>query len=150
MGQRTTIAASQPVAIGLGRCPVHGGPMASGVLCMTDAVLSLVREERARQFARYGTNDDLPDGSGPLTRWLLPYTAEGAQTIEGDLREDYEEYEEEAGAPTWVHLLREEMAEAFAEGDPQRLEEELIQVAALAVSWVESLRTRGPLPVKEE
>ena len=41
-----------------------------------------------------------------------------------------------------MHLVREEVAEAFAESDPARLREELIQVAALAVSWVEKIDAR--------
>lgn len=108
----------------------------------TTAVLQAVRAERARQVARYGRNTALEDGSGPATRWLLPYTTDSAADVEQTLRADYEDYEEDAGAPTWVHLVREEVAEAFAETDPQRLEEELVQVAALCVSWVETLRRR--------
>lgn len=108
----------------------------------TTAVLQAVRAERTRQVARYGRNTALEDGSGPATRWLLPYTSHSAADVEQELRADYEDYEEDTGAPTWVHLVREEVAEAFAESDPQRLEEELVQVAALCVSWVETLRRR--------
>lgn len=142
-----------PVRTWPGRCPTHGSPMTQSRMrqrCLTEEVLDAVWGERARQFERYGTNDDTPDGSGPGTRWLLPFTTESATDVEDLLREDYVDFEQEAGGPTWVHLLREEVAEAFAESDPTRLEEELIQVAALAVSWVESLRTRGPLPVPDE
>ena len=42
-----------------------------------------------------------------------------------------------------MHLLREEIAEVFVESDADRLREELIQVAALAVSWVEKIDARG-------
>jgi hypothetical protein len=41
--------------------------------------------------------------------------------------------------PTWRLVLAEEVAEAFAETDPARLREELIQVAATAVRWVEAI-----------
>lgn len=108
----------------------------------TIQVLEEVFEERSRQVDRYGHNDDLADGSGPETRWLLPYTSDSAQAVESALRADYEGFEDETGKPTWVHLLREELAEVFAEDDSDRLQEELVQVAALAVSWVESLRGR--------
>ncbi len=114
----------------------------------TAQVLADVAEERCRQVDRYGTNDDLESGTGPDTRWLLPFTAASATAVESELRNEYLEYEEDAGKPTWVHLVREEVAEAFAESDPVRLRAELVQVAALAVSWVErldeSVKVSGP------
>jgi hypothetical protein len=45
----------------------------------------------------------------------------------------------EKGLVTWWHVLREEVCEAFAEADPERLRDELIQVAAMAIRWVEDL-----------
>lgn len=108
----------------------------------TTPVLLDVAAERSRQVARYGHNDDLQDGTGPRTAWLLPVAAHPATEIEQIFRGDYEDYEEETGKPTWAHLVREEIAEAFQEADPERLREELIQVAALAVSWVETLDAR--------
>lgn len=109
----------------------------------TDRVLADVADERVRQRDRYGSNADLEDGTGPATRWLGPFTGASALTIEEALRTDYEDFEDETGKPTWVHLVREEVAEAFAETDPVRLRAELVQVAALAVSWVEKLDARG-------
>lgn len=125
------------------RCVRHGGKMTAPDECVTIDVLDAVRAERTRQFAKYGTNSDIEDGTGPNTAWLghlasyLP-----AKAIEGELRQNYEEYEAETGKPTWVHLVLEEVAEAFAEDDPVRLREELVQVAALAVSWIEKLDER--------
>lgn len=109
----------------------------------TRAVLDLVLAEREAQEARYGkANVSIVDGTGPETRWLQPLCSFGATEIQKWLRSDYEEYEEEAGAPTWVHLVREELAEAFElEPSDPRLAEELVQVAALCVSWVERLLT---------
>ena len=43
------------------------------------------------------------------------------------------------GQCTWLHILREEVFEAFAEDDPAKLRAELIQVAAVAVQWVEAI-----------
>jgi hypothetical protein len=102
-------------------------------------VLDQVFQERARQVRRYGLNRDVKAGTGPETRWLGPYTGDSAQAVEQALRADYEDFQSETGLPTWVHLIREEVAEAFAEDDPVRLEAELIQVAALCVSMVERL-----------
>jgi hypothetical protein len=116
----------------------------------TIQVLEEVFEERLRQVARYGHNDECADGAGPETRWLLPLSSASAAEIQVALRSSYEAFEEETGAPTWVHLVLEEVCEAFEAATPDRLEEELLQVAALCVSWVESLRRRGAKPVPAE
>ena len=106
----------------------------------TRAVLELVFAERQSQEARYGeANLSTQSGTGPDVRWLLPYTTRSAVSIQHDLRDYYEDFEEETGSITWLHLVREEICEAFQESDPVRLAEELIQVAALCVSWVERL-----------
>lgn len=113
----------------------------------TRAVLDLVLKERREQEARYGSvSEVILDGSGPGTRWLLPYTGSDATQIQIDLRTDYEEFHSEEWGVTWVHLVREEIAEAFQEDDPTRLAAELIQVAALCVSWVERLDFNPPCP----
>lgn len=105
----------------------------------TREILERVFRERQRQEDNYGeSNTTCLDGTGPETRWLLPYTQDSAEQIELALRDDYEYFEDEAPV-TWVHLVREEIAEAFKETDPVRLAEELIQVAALCVSWAERL-----------
>lgn len=106
-------------------------------------VLGEVFEERVLQEKRYGdVNDMLEDGTGEWVEWLKPYSHNHAQEIEGFFRDDYEAYQMQHGKPTWMHLVREEVAEAFQESDPERLAEELIQVAALCVSWVERIRAR--------
>lgn len=46
------------------------------------------------------------------------------------------------GHLTWRDILWEEVREAFAESDRDRLREELVQVAAVAVSWVNALDRR--------
>ena len=116
---------------------------------MTDAAwrnaveetLMLVLAERERQFKRYGTNAGLADGTGPNVSWALPLSRRQAVGIERVFRNDYEEYESVHGAPTWMHLVREEVAEAFAEEDPDKLVKELTQVAALCCSWIQQIRT---------
>lgn len=97
---------------------------------------------RHEQVRRYGHNEDLDDGTGPDSQWLVPVTFDTAETIQVELRAEYEDHEERTGSPTWMHLVREEVAEAFQEDDPVRLREELLQVAALAVSWIETLDRR--------
>jgi hypothetical protein len=123
------------------RCKVHGGRMglhAEG--CQTVNVISDVRAERARQFAMYGTNEDLEDGTGPHVNWL----GMSASSAESIARAHYLDYESVHGKPTWRHLVLEEVAESFQEDNPARLRAELLQVAALAVSWIEKIDARIP------
>ena len=44
---------------------------------------------------------------------------------------------------TWFKILNEEVMEAFAEEDPKKLRAELIQVAAVAVAWIEAIDRRN-------
>ena len=44
---------------------------------------------------------------------------------------------------TWQDILTEEAFEAFAEDDPVKLKEELVQVIAVAVAWIESIERNG-------
>lgn len=129
---------------GDGRCRQHGGYMRGMTTCQTVEVLADVRAERSRQFARYGTNEDIADGTGPGVEWLQG--ADGwssAKDLEVELRAAYVEYEQQHGTPTWRHLVLEEVAEVFMEDDLSRLREELVQVAALAVSWIEKIDGRN-------
>jgi hypothetical protein len=107
-------------------------------------ILGRVWGERHKQEAAYGhVNGKLKWGTGPDAEWLHPFVGpEGdfkAAQIQEMFRSAYERYEEEQGLPTWRHLVLEEVAEAFQEDDPERRAEELIQVAALCVSWVERI-----------
>lgn len=109
-------------------------------------VLDLVRAERVRQLSKYGTNADLEQGFGGMVSgypWLSPYTHDDATEVEASFREDYEYYERHHGVPTWMHLIREEVAELFAARDHKDLVAEAIQVAALCVSFVEHIHRSG-------
>lgn len=107
---------------------------------LTSDVLSDVFAERMDQHSRYD-NDKTEFGFGPETRWLGTLNAAPAWMLQRMLRSDYEAFEKEAPV-TFVHLIREEIAEAFEAGDPAKQYAELIQVAALAVSACEQLKQR--------
>lgn len=126
-------------------CALHGDNQAWQETLVE--VIELVTEERVRQIAAYGLNDECADGTGPWARWVPLRTAgETALFIEDRMREDYEQYKTDTdGPPTWMHLVREEVAEAFKELpqlDNLKLDEELLQVAALCLAWVEFRRRR--------
>lgn len=94
-------------------------------------VLVDVHNERGRQDAKWGEQNH-PDGTRESPNSLANLAAARALC----------EYHTKRGRPTWLHILREEVYEAFAETDPVKLRAELIQVAAVAVAWVEAIDRR--------
>lgn len=109
---------------------------------LREKVLNMVRTERSRQIERYGSNNDLLLGFGSSVSaypWLLPYNGELSGKIEKAFRADYEEYESAHGRPTWMHLIREEVAELFDTRVFEDAVSEAVQVAALCVSLCEKL-----------
>lgn len=110
-------------------------------------VLHLVRQERTRQIAMYGHNRDLALGFGGSVAlpWLSPFSSATSSSVERVFREDYEAYVAVHGKPSWMHLIREEVAELFdsmtedSDSDPVT---EAVQVAALCVSLVEFILQR--------
>lgn len=98
---------------------------------ITTLVADEVVAERARQDDRWGEQNH-PDGTGS------PAQIARSESTRRDC--------EAAAASdrlTWCDVLREEVAEAFAESDPGLLRAELLQVAAVAMAWVEHLDRRG-------
>lgn len=105
-------------------------------------VLVAVNEERDRQDEKFGEQNH-PDGTGPNIQ-LLPW---------GGLKRPAQRMANEArawcdgafkkGKGTWRDVLLEEVCEALAEDDPAKLREELIQVTAVAVNWVEAIDRRS-------
>lgn len=99
----------------------------------TKQVLLEVLEERARQDQRF-PDQHLPNGTAELGDANDEIHAKARVRANDSL-----------GILTWRDILAEEVAEAFAEAEPTRLREELIQVAAVAVRWVEDIDNGGNL-----
>lgn len=94
-------------------------------------VLCDVRDERSRQDQKWGRQDH-PDGTG------VGMLAELGAELEAAARHALSE------SPTYAAILAEEVGEALQESNPTRLREELVQVAAVAVAWVQLIdRRRG-------
>lgn len=93
-------------------------------------VLDEVSDERHRQDKKWG-EQNLPDG-----------TAHDAWALQRDIAQSECEAAKKAGTVTFRHVLMEEVLEALAETDPTRLRAELVQVAAVAVQWVEAIDRR--------
>ncbi len=96
-----------------------------------DGVLQEVLKERHRQHRKWGEQNH-PDGTGDHEFQAAARVARRTCDVE-----------HKAGRGTWEHILSEEFFEALAEEPPARLREELIQVAAVAVAWVEAIDRRG-------
>lgn len=89
-----------------------------------------VLRERKRQDAKWGQQNHL-DGTGTkFYRAKSTSTRIACQTAFA------------SGEGTWAHVLLEEVYEALAETDPELIAEELVQVAAVAVAWVEHIDRR--------
>lgn len=101
-----------------------------GVPGSLQRVLREVAAERAAQDALWGVQA-LPDGTGPT---YAPEADRAKQAVTDAAAE---------GHLTWRHILHEEVLEAFAEDDADRLRAELIQVAAVAIKWIQSLDKRA-------
>lgn len=97
------------------------------VLPKSAAILEEVSHERARQDAKWGQQDH-PNGTG------VPSMQAAAERSRRVCEQNFYN-----GSGTWADILREEFHEALAEGEPANLRTELIQVAAVAVAWVEKI-----------
>lgn len=96
-------------------------------------VVDEVSDERGQQDAQWGEQNH-PNGTGIL-----------GDRERADSARHVCDVMFRSGMGTWRDILHEEVQEAFAEHDPAKLREELIQVAAVAVAWVESI-DRGVQP----
>lgn len=90
------------------------------------SVLDDVRAELARAKAKF-PDQHLPDGTEADV--FAKVAAENVRAL-------CQRYAEE-GRVTWWHILREEVCEVNAESEWWKLRAELLQVAAVAIRWVE-------------
>lgn len=112
-----------------------------------EGILHEVAEEVNAQLERWGVQYH-PDGTSPDQTWGywsgvrdgIPGRLTGAEMAH-HARLDCE-FAFREGRGTWGDILLEEVWEAMAERDPARLRSELIQVAAVATSWIESIDRR--------
>ena len=94
-------------------------------------ILPEIAAERARQDAKWGEQNH-PDGTGNEGFINRANMAKMSCNIAA-----------KHGTITYRHILDEEVQEAFAESDPVKLRAELVQVAAVAVAWIECIDRRS-------
>lgn len=97
----------------------------------TLSVLERVAAERQRQ----------------LEKWGHRHHRDGTNTSQddaahADLYREITERLAREGRLTWRAILKEKVAEAFAESDPEKLVGELVQVMAVSSAWVEDIESR--------
>lgn len=111
-------------------------------LFATGMVLNEVYSERIGQHKKWGEQDH-EDGTGPLL--VLEDFPQWQNSVAGAMHiESWAKRRCQAADPdTWEKVLTEEWAEAIATRDDQSLREELVQVAAVAVAWVEAIDRRN-------
>jgi hypothetical protein len=106
----------------------------------TADVLCEVAAERERQDAKWGQQDH-PDGTGDWDSYARKRSDHLKEIREGKASVAKAACDVAAaeGRLTYRHILDEEVCEAFAEDDAAALRRELLQVAAVAVAWVEKI-----------
>lgn len=92
-------------------------------------ILRHVMEERVRQDGIWGEQNH-PDGTSAL--YVKPAQIAKMTTARRAAE----------GKVTWVDIFHEEVMEAFAETDPEKLRAELVQAVAVGVAWIEAIDRR--------
>lgn len=98
---------------------------------LTESVLADVEDEMYAQIRTWGVQSH-PDGTGS-----------NEQIAASNLMKDRCKTAAADGSVTWEHILTEEYAEALAETNPTLLVTELIQTAAVALSWARDIQSRS-------
>jgi len=98
------------------------------------SVFDDVRAERVRQMKLWG-EQNWPNKTGP--QW-----ARKSLYLNPHQMKVWNEEDKAARSHSWAMIFLEEVAEALAEENEERLRGELVQVAALTVQWIECLNRR--------
>lgn len=100
--------------------------------------------ETERQDAKWGSARVMPNGTGPDSLPLYDPESFLDDSMAAERLSFIMKHRTDAafakGDGTWADIFLEEVFEAMAEEDKEKLETELSQVAAVCVSWIASLR----------
>lgn len=128
------LAAEREAIIDADEIEVGGRP------CQPPSVLGRVIAERRRQDADCPDDDHLEDRTGPWERIFGTdglYFRAACETV--TRRND----DRERTGAGFADLLLEEVFEACQETEPEHIVAELIQTAALAIKWAETIESRS-------
>lgn len=118
-------------------------------------VILAVGNERKRQDDKWGDQSGTYDGTGPSTQPLLsslqdivsnPIRANAAALANLFTEATDFRAANRINGADMSDILLEEVFEALAEDEPDKLYTELIQVAAVATAWCEYIQRRGANP----
>lgn len=112
----------------------------------TTPILAEIAAERARQEAKWGQQNH-PDGTGPKTTPVAEIVRGKANAIVNRhyafglafQAKSATDAHAKDGTITYADIFLEEVFEALAEEDQDKLRTELIQCAAVAVAWAEKI-----------
>jgi hypothetical protein len=99
-------------------------------------ILIEIQQERTRQDQKWGEQNH-PDGTGP-DEILLGMSSYDYEYLTKMAKEATDTHAAE-GTCTFADILLEEVFEALAEKDQDKLRKELIQVAAVAAQWAQKI-----------
>lgn len=106
--------------------------------------------ERVRQLAKWG------DQTHACVPWEIPGREVSAKMDERFMAKQLEhaakadcEREFKAGRGTWWHIANEELAEVLA-ADPADRREELVQLTAVCLAWLEDMDNKAGAPTDAE
>lgn len=119
-------------------CGVCGGLVQDDSCGWCKQPLRDITKERARQDELWGPHQTHPDmpSTTPLLLQLLPLPA--AAQVQTQNAADAR-----AGELSWFMIALEELLDAAETASPAELRAELVQLAAVAVAWIEAIDERG-------
>lgn len=110
-----------------------------------DSVLEEVSQERERQDTKWGEQNPPDVNPSRDLRYAGPPTVHTTHENYGHDANNWKFINEDRAKEdktAWDGILLEEVYEALAEADPAKLRVELVQVAAVAVAWIEAIDRR--------
>lgn len=112
---------------------------------MMEQILAEIADERARQDAKFGNQyhpcvnpSEINYGDHDELRRKLHVAASYGMPSEQEAREECSDAASE-GRLTWGHIAVEELSEAICSKTVQERRAELVQLAAVAVAWIECI-----------
>jgi len=112
----------------------------------TGEALTNVSEERVRQVEKWGVQS-IPDRS--TDSWAGDELAAESAERRANFWKAENDRRVANGTLAWDGVLLEEVYEGLAETDPVKLRAELVQIAAVAVAWVEDLDRKRDAEILE-
>jgi hypothetical protein len=106
---------------------------------MNKTIYARIEKEVRRQVDLWGEQNHQDVTNGDVE---YECSAREYYRNQADLLKMSNEYEDKAGVLTWETILLEEVYEALAESDPEKVKNELVQAAAVIVTWINCIERR--------